>query len=164
MHIMLTVCSGLILCACIYVLLRAQAEADTAATFARTGEHAATKLQGERARVTVCEREIDALRRELRKLSGKFHATQREGPTTCDHHDRDGNGRCLWCGHQRVDTAAPCENWTTAQREGPSSKAATCECLFCMTQRADRARARRELVPKGAQATAATAKLNSGQP
>jgi hypothetical protein len=32
-----------------------------------------------------------------------------------------------------------CENWTAAQLEGPRSKAATCECAYCLRQRAARA-------------------------
>lgn len=38
-----------------------------------------------------------------------------------------------------------CENWQTAQRDGPSSPAAGCECAYCNAKRADRAARRAKL-------------------
>lgn len=127
------------------------------------------KLRDERARVTVVERDLDALRRELRKLSGKFYASQRDcqpielHPDYCHEHGghlRDSPA----CDVEKRRPLEVCENWAVAKHEGPHSDAAKCDCLYCMTQRADRARTRAALVPKGAQAAAATAKLNSGKP
>lgn len=48
----------------------------------------------------------------------------------------------------QVSLHPPCENWLAAQTEGPHSKAAGCDCVYCNTQRAARARARATLVPK----------------
>lgn len=40
-----------------------------------------------------------------------------------------------------------CENWLTAQKEGPYSDAARCECSYCVTKRMERAKLRRDLLP-----------------
>lgn len=129
----------------------------------RDAEALSVKLRAERDRITVAERELDALRRELRKLSGKFYASQRERD---DWIDADESHRSLV--DQAIDAISAqvpvCQNWLLAKQEGPSSDAAKCECLYCNAQRADRARTRAALVPKGAQATASTAKLNAGKP
>jgi len=45
--------------------------------------------------------------------------------------------------------AATCENWAVAQREGPTSSAARCDCSYCETRRAEREHVRAQLVPKG---------------
>ena len=41
-----------------------------------------------------------------------------------------------------------CENWLAAQNEGPASRAAKCECAYCVSQHAARAALRSQLVPK----------------
>lgn len=38
-----------------------------------------------------------------------------------------------------VDLTGTCENWLAAQLEGPRSKAAACECAYCLRARAERA-------------------------
>jgi hypothetical protein len=43
-----------------------------------------------------------------------------------------------------VDDAEPCPNWSVAQRDGPSSEAAACQCPYCLAKRHQRALARGE--------------------
>jgi hypothetical protein len=43
-----------------------------------------------------------------------------------------------------VDDAEPCPNWSVAQRDGPSSDAAQCQCPYCLAKRHQRALARGE--------------------
>ena len=74
MNILLTILALLIPAASIYAAYYAHAACDDAHGWFLKAEAAALRLRTERDRVTVAEREIDALRRELRKLSGKFYA------------------------------------------------------------------------------------------
>lgn len=161
MEILLTALSLAALCGCFLAFTRTQRVADEASMWARSAEKSALALKSERDRITVLERELDALRRELRKLSGKFHASQREVPD--DIQEAEFRRKQI----DFVPYTAPlgvCENWLLAQRDGPRSEAASCDCEYCVAQREQRAQLRKSLVPKGAQATAATAKLNAGKP
>ena len=45
-------------------------------------------------------------------------------------------------------STAVCENWGIAQREGPRSDAASCECDYCTERRKLREHVRAQLVPK----------------
>lgn len=45
----------------------------------------------------------------------------------------------------RWGSLVECQNWLTAQRDGPSSPAAGCECEYCNSRRADRAARRAKL-------------------
>lgn len=122
----------------------------------RDAEALCVKLRAERDRVTVAERELDALRRELRKLSGKFYAMQRDLDVIEELDEQRP---------ATIQELMPvCENWELAKQAGPGSKAAACDCLYCLAQRAQRNAVRAQLVPKGARATAETAKLNAGKP
>lgn len=106
-----------------YALWRATVQSDLARAAADDCEESTMAVSAERARITNIERDVDALRRELRKLSGKFYAAQREDeyPTEPDGRSRD-----------------VCENWGRAQLEGPMSKAARCDCAYCTDRRAQR--------------------------
>lgn len=86
------------------------------------------KLRNERDRTTVLERDVEALRRELRKLSGKFYAMQRV--VIDDNTDRIEEA------HVQVSTAPYCPKYELAQRDGPYSDAAKCECNYCKGRRA----------------------------
>lgn len=156
MHIVLTICSGLILIAAGWLYSRTQLESDAAHTHARNAEATALKLRAERDRVTVLEREVDALRRELRKLSGRFYAALREAESEAPPAPAET---------PTPDGFAPfCENYGSAQLLGPTSQAAKCECAYCTEMRARRQLARRELVPKTVRGQAEIAKLNAGKP
>lgn len=58
-------------------------------------------------------------------------------------------------------TTEQCENWATAQRDGPTSAAARCECQYCEGKRAERRQLRSAVIPKTARAQGELAKLNS---
>jgi septal ring factor EnvC (AmiA/AmiB activator) len=132
------------------------------------------ELLEDRHRLTSVERDVAALRRELRKLSGKFYSTlsaieEREADEFDASYDRDQDAagdsdRQLdaFAGIQNLE--AQCENWKAAQTLGPSSDAAKCECVYCLSKRAERRALRSALVPKTVQGQAELARLNSGKP
>jgi hypothetical protein len=128
----------------------------------RANEHqihvsrAIAKLVEERARVTTLEREVDSLRRELRSLSGKFHAARREYPTF--------DAAPVQPVAVMNDQLPVCQNWLDAKLQGPSSPAASCECDYCTGAREARRTFRQSVVPKSAQGAAELAKLNAGKP
>lgn len=157
MHIVLTAFAGFFLIGSIIAWWRAVHFSDRAADTAEEVQEACIALRTEAVRITATERELEALRRELRKLSGKFYASQREQP---DDDPPPVSER---------DTAPPvvapfCANYGQAQIEGPNSKAARCECDYCAEMRARRDLSRAQLVPKTVQGQAALAKLNASKP
>lgn len=153
MHIILTTVSLVILCGCILAYVRVIAANDRVEETETRVNLAAMKLRAERDRVTTLERELDALRRELRKLGGKFYATQRE----TDDVPEPSN-------HVHAETAPVCENYAVAQQKGPKSEAAQCLCAYCLGRRASKAAFRDAHVPKTAQAQGELARLNAGKP
>lgn len=137
MHILLIALSGVALIGCFLAYTRAEAHADATHDYLSTAEKIALALRAERDRVTTLEREVDALRRELRKLSGKFYASLREDePTVIDTVKNDNN--------EHVPVSLFCPNYGIAQKEGPQSKAAKCDCGYCSEMRARREAFRRE--------------------
>lgn len=86
-------------------------------------------LAAERHRIASCERELATMTRWLQKLEGKFNASQR------DLGQRDAEER-IADAHVQLISAPYCENYEIAQREGPTSKAAACECNYCKGRRA----------------------------
>ncbi|HZN25345.1 MAG TPA: hypothetical protein VFB75_14055 [Burkholderiales bacterium] len=145
-----------------WVCLRA---ADRAHGFYLKAEAQALALKAERDRVTVAERDTEALRRELRKLSGVFYAFKTKTEDELDE-ELDGNSFAI-----ESAIACPtgiagsiCDNWSIAQRDGPRSEAASCECSYCVGRRAERRALRAALVPKTVQGQAEVAKLNAGKP
>ena len=165
MHTMLTVFSGLILISCLWVAIVTMRMADAARKDAEDAASHANKLSAERARVTVLERETDALRRELRKLSGKFYASQRTLEEQVEDMIADADDPQPY---RRTDIPANvlpvCQNWLDAKQAGPQSTAAKCECEYCAGQRRERARLRAELVPRTVQGQAELARINAGKP
>lgn len=162
MHTVLTVSSGLILAACIWAAVVVQRIVDQCHQHALKAESAALKLRDERARVTVLERDVEALRRELRKLSGKFYATLREAEAVAE--SREDSGEQLATVHAEVPRAPFCPNYGQAQIEGPQSPAAACECGYCVEMRARREQFRSLAVPRTVRGQAELAKLNAGKP
>jgi hypothetical protein len=55
---------------------------------------------------------------------------------------------------QRSLQLATCDNWLTAQVEGPRSKAAGCECAYCLRQRAVRATEKARILAERSRAKA----------
>lgn len=155
MHIVFTALQLVILSFGVYLVWRAGDHERSALDTLHDIEATALKLRAERDRVTVAERELDALRRELRKLSGKFYAAQREAEVAA------ALGVDLGDEFGQLDI---CENWAVAKVEGPTSAAAQCQCNYCLAQRAQRDAQRRALVPPTVRGQAEAAKLNAGKP
>lgn len=154
MNILFTALALAAFCGCLLALQRALKAADLAHGHYLKAEAQTLTLKAERDRVTVLERDTEALRRELRKLGGKFYASLREADFTYASPDHDARQQSL----QLPDTK-PCDNWLAAQTEGPHSKAARCECLYCMTQRRIRATEKAAILA----ARAATKPVNGGE-
>lgn len=171
MNILLTGSAILIPClllvACAVLARRAERHANKAYDWYEDTVRHATHLRAERGRVTVLERELEALRRELRKLSGKFYAElaaierdRDESAETLEAQDELAYGTVA----QFQNRFPVCENWTLAKEQGPRSEAAKCTCAYCEAQRAERARLRGALVPKTVQGQAELARLNGDKP
>lgn len=166
MHILLIVVTTLIHSTLVLLSMlcmrRAEAESVLAAKARDQCLRQERKLLDERARVTVCERELDALRRELRKLAGKFYASQRE------HDDDEFAQRQRGIDHPNSgdleEQVEFCENYGSAQLLGPASAAAQCQCGYCLTRRSERDAMRKASVPKTVQGQARLATLNAGKP
>ncbi len=137
MHIMLTVCSGLILIACAALWWLAQQRAERA-------ERAYNRLHGAIARIAALEGEVDSLRRQLQKLRGTFYATRAEETEAAAE-----------VAERQVDIedavlGPVCDNWLQAKIDGPRSRAANCECGYCEAARAQRAQFRAQALPRRA--------------
>ena len=157
-QILLTALSFVAALVCVLAVMRSdRTESRLTAQMADCFEQA-YQLRSERNRITVSEREIEALRRELRKLAGKFYAEQRVREDDAPEDDYPGDDL------PEQPFARVCDNWTLAKQEGPHSQAAQCGCLYCMRERAHRAQVRGALVPKTVGAQADLAKLNAGKP
>lgn len=129
MNILLTCLSLVALLGCFLAYTRCQLVNDRVDEAETRINVSVFKLREERARVTTLERETDALRRELRKLGGKFYATQRElGEKDAEEQIADA--------HVQVISAPVCDNYVKAQQEGPRSQAAACQCAYCNGRRA----------------------------
>jgi outer membrane murein-binding lipoprotein Lpp len=87
-------------------------------------------------RLRTLEHEIENLDAQLHKLRGKIYASTRETQTIEIA--------------KAVSLETPCDNWLAAKNEGPSSKAAKCECAYCDAQRRARTAFRAQAVPKTA--------------
>lgn len=119
-------CTGAVIAA----VLKTQRYVDECHGWFLKSELTAAKLRAERDRVTVLERELDALRRQLQKLSGKFYAAQR-----AQEEPADSNPTAI------TDPLALhpyCKNWGDAQHLGPTSDAAKCKCGYCELKREQR--------------------------
>jgi len=92
--------------------------------------------------VTLEER-LDAILTRLRKLEGRFNADVRWREPVDDQPGEMGIGQ----------TANACENFALAQREGPNSAAAACQCVYCEGMRAYRRAEKARLLPAARAAT-----------
>lgn len=133
MDILLTALALAALAGCFLAYTRCQRCADDAADDLRRCDELALKLRGELARITALEGGYEQLHSQHRKLAGKFYAR--------DYYDRQHDLDNAPPGITAPQLLTPaCENWAAAQLEGPKSKAAACECGYCLAQRAARAR------------------------
>lgn len=133
--VLFTVLSLCASCLASVMALLARKSADNAA-------HSEHRLAIMRGQVRGLEVSVAAVDDGLRKLRGRVYADQywngkREEQPELEPHvphtDR-------W-----NDPTKTCDNWATAQREGPGSPAAGCECEYCNSRRADRAARRAKL-------------------
>lgn len=161
MHILLTALAAIAFIGCLLAYTRSQREADKAARMHDLVHQRALKLQEALARITAAEREIDTLRRELRKLSGKFYAAERERESAAEF-----AAQVEYVEGEAVPLNTPtfCANYGQAQIEGPRSKAAACECEYCVEMRARRDLFRSSAVPKTVRGQAELARVNAGKP
>ena len=98
-----------------------------------------------------CKEIEDHLRRALGRISGN----EAEIATlTAQIHKLRGKLYSLKPGETEIEIAKPfsqglvCENWKTAQTEGPLCEAASCECDYCIAKRVEREDFRARAVPK----------------
>jgi len=138
MNLLLTVCLLVIPSACAFAVWRCIVYMDLARGHSHEAEAYALAVREQRDRLTVMEREVEALRRELRKLGGKVHAHIASEQVDFVHDER---------AHVQA-RAALCENYALAQVDGPLSAAARCDCQYCSDMRAHRAAARKADLPR----------------
>lgn len=169
MHIVLTICSSFLLILGLAVVItgvrRIERLTGQCEDHANDAESAKLATLEDRHRITALERDLEATRRELRKLSGKFYAelrTREEEIAAQDEYLDSNDGEAPLVPEPFPNQS--CENWKAAQTLGPHSDAAKCECLYCMTRRSERRALRAALVPKTVQGQAETARLNAGKP
>ena len=99
---------------------------------AERAAHSEHRLAIMRGQVAGLEISMTAMDDRLKRLNGKVAA------------DAYWNGqRAEQPQLQPLDGA--CDNWRTAQREGPNSDAAKCQCQFCEAARATRSARRASL-------------------
>lgn len=101
-------------------------------------ERASKRLTDVRARMTDVETLLDSLYKSHKKLSGTYYRERRR-----DVRDDDGEEEIAT--HVQANGAAACENYAIAQREGPTSRAAQCECDYCSARRVGRSIARAQV-------------------
>lgn len=116
-----------------------------------------------RGRLISNEAAIESLTAQLQKLRGQFHAfkVNVEDTVIADYHlqpDPHDAIRVPVPGVPGASTAPYCENYGLAQREGPRSEAASCECGYCVEMRARRSMVKAALIPKTASEQAKHAK------
>ena len=121
----LVLLSGCVLC--VVLAFRARNECDDVET----------NLRRSLGRIAALEAELDVLSKQIHKLRGKLYG------------DRATQDEKLQTEIARPFTSGiVCENWSTAQRDGPRSSAAACGCDYCTAKRAEREELRARLVPK----------------
>jgi len=91
----------------------------------RASEHE-IQLRRQLGRVGALEEALASLSSQHAKLRGKFYSSL--APVDVEHVEVSIR-----------DTGPTCDNWLTAQLQGPRSEAAKCECNFCTGRRAARA-------------------------
>jgi hypothetical protein len=105
-------------------------------------------------------KECDAIERALRQAIGRIAALEHEQAVIASHvhklrqkiYSTKSEEKAIEIANATA-TLATCENYSAAQREGPQSQAAKCDCAFCEAKRAERDALRVKLVPKRAEKT-----------
>lgn len=109
---------------------------------ARLAESEAHTLRASKGRIVGLEHGLENLHHQHRKLAGRVYANER-----FDVVDDNQEGSEL-VPIPELDGRVLCDNWKLAQVEGPQSRAAKCECQYCVAARAARSAARAALVPR----------------
>lgn len=105
---------------------------------ARAAQHSEHRLAIMRGQVAGMEAWLTAQDEKFRKLAGRVYADEYwRGKNDAQPELQPSSA----AGADHVE----CGNWTIAQREGPQSEAARCECAYCAARRADRAARRAKL-------------------
>jgi len=96
------------------------------------------RLHKQAAQHELILEEVAALSKRQAKLAGRFYRELRDDP--------DPNPTAAL---PHPDDQFPfCENFARAQRDGPNSAAAGCECAYCQAMRLHRHNVKAALVPK----------------
>lgn len=125
-------------------------------------EKYANALREARAIITGLEGAFVSVNGQLQKLRGQFFAFKAEVEQTALPL-ADATVQGLQETAARHENLLQCENWRTAQVEGPKSPAAACDCVYCETMRQARSAFRAAVVPKTAQAQSKLAKVNGSK-
>lgn len=104
------------------------------------------RLIGAEGAEAALEAKLDKFQAKLKSLEGRFYAERHKREEREDSDDEprlgygDGNKdqQFLPLAAGTLLASAQCENWTQAQVDGPRSKAAECECAYCIGARAAR--------------------------
>jgi len=111
------------------------------------------------------EARLEQLQTQHKKLSGRFYAAlqqlEEDNLAGTDPPPTSASGYDFTAATHAMQA---CENYAVAQKHGPSSEAARCECVYCATKRLERDQARKSLVPRTVQGQAELARLNAGKP
>jgi hypothetical protein len=103
------------------------------------GDHA-QRLVESRGRIVALEHALESLDAKHRKLAGRVYATEPQvKPEPVVENEIEGE---------------PCANWLKAKVDGPRSRAANCECGYCVMAREIREEFRAKAVPKRARVAA----------
>lgn len=145
-----------ILAACVAVWLRCLDLAQSANEDRKQVDRQLHAIRELTPRITAAEGTIESVRTQLRRLEGKFHAEKWLRESEPDEQLPDEP--------RRDDLPPVCENYQLAQIDGPRSKAAACECRYCLEMRHRRSLARGFLVPKTVQGQAELARLHGTKP
>ena len=116
-----------------------------AALMAVMARESAAKAAHSEHRLAIMRGQVAGLEASLMGLDAKFQKLA--GRVYADEYWRGKNDR-----QPELEPTAPdgssrdiCENWASAQRDGPMSAAAQCVCAYCEAKRADRAARRAKL-------------------
>lgn len=132
LQFLLTACSIFTLGLCAFFAWQAK----DAAANARHSEHRLAVMRGQVAGMEAALAGLDA---KHQKLAGRVYADEYW------RGKRDEQPELQPLDPTTFRNLPECENWRTAQRDGPSSPAAGCECAYCNERRADRAARRAKL-------------------
>lgn len=109
-----------------------------AAARANAAAHSEARLLSMRGRIVGLEGALEALDTKHRKLAGRVYQAEPR--------DEQPAREVPHLGAAPPDASMACEKYLQAQREGPTSPAASCTCAYCEGMRAHRAGLRATLL------------------